>query len=87
MFDEASRTKIIFSKVDHSSVVKMFYRYPSQNKKKTAEQKQVKSISAVVRGSKDRSQDSPRKEWIAMPNMTLVARYIAIPHARNAAHE
>ena len=39
MFNEASRTKIIFSKVDHSSVVKVFNRYASQNKKQTAKHK------------------------------------------------
>jgi hypothetical protein len=38
MLDEASRTEIIFSEVDHSRVVEALYRDAHKNKKKTAEQ-------------------------------------------------
>jgi hypothetical protein len=62
MLDEASRPKIIFSEVDHSRVVKPLYRDARKNKKKTAEQEYVNSVSAVFGGS----QDSPRKKWIVL---------------------
>jgi len=39
MLDEASRTEIILPEVDHSGVVKAFYRDARKNKKKAAEHK------------------------------------------------